>query len=355
MVTHVAVTDHQSWDGFVASHGGGFLQSWDWSLFQEKLGRIAYRYRVAADAPAQGELAQFLMLELPLPFGQKYGYLPRGPVLACDPGDGKALLPHLDAVVAALREIAVRDRLTFVRIEWPWPSGAAGLTAQDLRSRGFVPAPPMQPAHTSVVQLGRSEEELLGAMHPKTRYNVRVAERHGVVVRQGSGDADFEAFWSLLAETAKRDNFHTHARDYYAKMFAQLAGTPPADGPERDLRVRLWLAEREGRAIAAALTAEFGDTVTYLHGASRSGDRKYMAPYLLHWRIIADAKARGFARYDFWGTAPNDDETHPWAGITRFKKGFGGSDEAYLGAWELPVRPRWYSAYRFAKRIRGAH
>jgi lipid II:glycine glycyltransferase (peptidoglycan interpeptide bridge formation enzyme) len=159
-----------------------------------------------------------------------------------------------------------------------------------------------------------------------------------------------ETFWKLLAETAARDRFHTHERAYYEKMFVALAG-----GQHRNAAMRLWLAEREGAAIAGALTVEFGGTVTYLHGASRNEDRKYMAPYLMHWHIISDAKARGFREYDLWGTAPTEDEKHPWAGITRFKVGFGGADAAYLGAWELPVNRFWYGAYRLAKRLRGAH
>jgi len=98
----------------------------------------------------------------------------------------------------------------------------------------------------------------------------------------------------------------------------------------------------------------FGNTVTYLHGVSGNEDRNVMAPYLLHWQIIREVKKMGYDSYDFWGIAPPQaGEDHPWAGITRFKKGFGGRAISYMGAFDLVFNPLWYGAYKIAKIIRG--
>jgi len=341
------VQDEASWDAFVQAHGGCFLQSWGWSRFQESAGREVLRFRIDGDEI----VAQFLLVLHRLPLGACYAYVPRGPVI----GGGLSSEPraNFEVFVAALREAIRRRGCIFARVEPPFLRGGDAVGAGDLADLGFVAVKSVQPADTVIVDLRRSEEELLAAMHPKTRYNVRLAERHGVTVREAAYDgdrpaaADVEAFWRLLDETAERDKFHTHPRGYYEKMLDELS--PKRGG---DLRVRLVFAEHDGRPVAACIMADYGDTTTYLHGASSSAHRRLMAPNLLHWRLMLEAKGLGRDKYDLWGVAPTDDPEHSWAGITRFKTGFGGRRESYLGAWELPIDALWYNLYRFAKRFR---
>jgi len=153
----------------------------------------------------------------------------------------------------------------------------------------------------------------------------------------------------LMRMTTERDGFSAHEDAYYKKQLEMLGARR-----EGGLSVRLWLAEADGKAAAGAVVASFGTTATYLHGASDASMRQMMAPYLLHWRIMQQAKAQGVRSYDLWGTAPTDDPKHPWAGITRFKNGFGGRVVSYVGAWELPGKGFWYSLYRAAKYVRRA-
>lgn len=354
MLTHVT-RNEQQWDAFVLAHGGGFLQSWDWSQFQEAIGRRVFRFRVdsgASENDSGDTLGQFVLIEMPLPLGLRYAYVPRGPVVKLT-DSGEVNAASVVSCVGALRQKVARDGLAFAKVEWPWPLGAGAVTRGSAEKWGFRYAGHVQPQHTVIANLTKTEEQLLAAMHQKTRYNIRVAEKHGVTVREASRqdahlfEHDVEVFWSMLDETASRDKFHTHERKYYRTMLDVLS-PKKSEG----LRTRLFFAEYDGRAVAAAMTGEFGDTVTYLHGASLAGDRKVMAPYLLHWHIMKDAKSRGFAKYDFWGVAPSDDPEHSWAGITRFKTGFGGDRVEYLGAWELPGKTLWYTLYRYAKRLR---
>jgi lipid II:glycine glycyltransferase (peptidoglycan interpeptide bridge formation enzyme) len=331
------------------------LQSWGWSQFQEAIGRGVYRFRV--DGPGENgghadTIAQFLLIYHALPLGRRYAYVPRGPIVATDAGPDSARA-YLETCAGALRETVRREGAVFARVEWPWSTDETAIRSEDISRLGFRPVKAVQPADTVIMDLTKSEEDLLDGMHQKTRYNVRLSEKHGVVVRDARQDNahllrnDIDLFWRMLDETASRDKFHTHEKSYYATMIDVLSAKKSTG-----LRVRLVFAEHDGHPIAAALVAEYGGTATYLHGASLAEHRRLMAPYILHWSIMKDAKARGFTAYDLWGVAPTEDPEHPWAGITRFKTGFGGRRVGYLGAWELPGDPFWYTVYRYAKRFR---
>lgn len=324
------------------------MQSWEWGRFQEEAGNKVFRFRL--DTEGGGIAAQFTVIFHGLPFGLQYAYIPMGPLVRKDGGEKS----HFEACVAALKRPIGDSDPVFVRVE-PHVSKKDGFIGRsDLERLGLKATRAVQPADTVIVDLTRSESELLAAMHQKTRYNVRLAEKKGVTVRSAHYDnahafrQDVETFWRLLDETAERDKFHAHGKEYYAKMLDVLS--PRKHG---GLSVGLMFAEYGGKPTAAVLLASFGDTVIYLHGASSSEHREMMAPYLLHWRAMQEAKSRGFTKYDFWGVAPADAGSgHPWSGITRFKTGFGGERVSHLGAWELPRRQAWYQLYRLAKSFR---
>ncbi len=349
-------TNEEQWDAFTLAHGGGFLQSWGWSQFQESLGREVLRLCIDASGPGGQDdtVVQCTLIYHPLPFGRKYAYVPRGPIVKLSGTDQESNIREFEIATNALRIKTMNDAAIFTRVEWPFALDATPISPLDIRSWGFRDARSMQPSDTVIMDLTMSEEALLSGMHQKTRYNIRVAERHGVVVREALMDDahfqqhDLDLFWFMLNETAVRDKFHTHEKEYYNKMLEFLC----AKNNVGALQLRLFFAEYGGQAIAAAIVVEYGDTVTYLHGASIASQRGVMAPHLLHWTIIRNAKRAGFHKYDFWGVASTDDPEDPWAGITRFKVGFGGKRVRYLGAWELPASRFWYSLYRYAKRFR---
>lgn len=354
MLSHV-VRNEEQWNAFAAANGGGFLQSWEWASFQEAMGRSVFRFRLDApmDSAAEGRhedtLAQCTVIELALPMGKTYAYVPMGPLVRLD----QDVRARYAAVIEALREAMARSGAVFTRIEPPYELGEGRLAAGDLEAFGLRFAGAVQPRHSNVLDLSLDEDALQKGMHHKTRYNIRLSGRKGVMVREADhGNAhrykeDISRFWSLLEETSERDAFHTHDRAYYETMLDALSVRKGGG-----CKVRLWFAEHEGDVLAAAITAEFGDTVTYLHGASTSKKRALMAPHALHWRIITEAKANGYAKYDFWGVAPDDETPHPWGGITRFKRGFGGNRTEYLGAWDLPGSGLWYTLYRLGRRLR---
>ncbi|NQV90398.1 peptidoglycan bridge formation glycyltransferase FemA/FemB family protein [Candidatus Uhrbacteria bacterium] len=201
----------------------------------------------------------------------------------------------------------------------------------------------LDPAHTLITNLSATEDDLLAGMHQKTRYNIRVAGKHEVQISLHS--ADFDAVWNLFEQTSFRGQFRLHQKQYYQKMVEALQGGA--------CNAFLATASHEGKIIASNIMIDFGDTRTYLHGASSNTDRNLMGPYLLHWELLRDARAQGIQFYDWWGVAPEGaDDQHPWAGISRFKRGFGGEEVEGLGTYDHVIAPLKYYLYQMARHVR---
>ncbi len=293
-----------------------FLQSPEWEEFQRRLGRKTWRMGGA------------LVIRHDLPGGFNYLYSPRPSLVT-------------GSQLSVIKESARKEGSIFLKID-----PTSSLESNFPREVRLRQADPLQPQKTVVLDLQKSEGELLQKMHEKTRYNLRLAERHGVLAENlfsptKSGldkvgtvpSYQFSEFWSLLNETAKRDRFRPHERIYYEEMLAVQSG---------DFSNELFLAYYQKKALAAAVVNFYkpGGVATYLHGASSREDKHVMAPQLLHWRIIQESKARGFKHYDFWGI----DEKR-WPGLTRFKLGFGGEVIEYPPTIDVVYRPMWYKIY----------
>ncbi len=329
------ITDKIEWETLHQARtipSGDFLQSWNWGEFQASLGRKVLRF--AGD----GSLAQ--IVELPLPLGQKYWFCPKGPIL----GTGQWTVDN--ASVKELKAKAKAARAVFLRIEPPEDPTAMN------DPLGVIAVRTINPSGTSIINLQKTEEELLAAMHSKTRYNIRVAEKHGVTVERHVDAAPvIDEVLKLFSETAARDKFNLHPHEYYRKQLAALGEkktfVPGAKAPH----LLVFTAGVEKKMLAAAVIMFDRETVTYLHGASSNEMRNVMAPYALHWAVMKRAKERNYKYYDLWGIS--DDQKSGWAGITRFKRGFGGEDVFSPGTFDLPVNKFWYSVYTLVRRWRG--
>ena len=316
-----------SWEEFVTANAadGGFLQSWDWGEFQQSYGRKIWRLALTDRSEI---LAAALIIRQPLPGGWSYFYLPRGPVLTANGKRQTAKSGILNYLIAEIKELAKKEKAIFVRMDPAWRQ-ADDLTANKFKFSGQV-----QPQSTLILDLTKSAEELLSAMKPKTRYNIKVAQKHGVKITiSARPQEEFKEFLALMKQTARRDNIAVHPDGYYQKMLEQ---------PE----IKLVFAQAEGR-IAAAIMAFYGDWCYYLHGASAYEAREKMAPYLLQWEMIREAQKRGCKHYDFFGADPDR-----WPGVTRFKVGFAPRQPLaeYVGAYDSAVNPLLYFAYRIIKK-----
>lgn len=337
----VDVDNKKDWNDFVVSNSPeSFLQSFEWGEFQQAAGRKVHRFAAEEDGHIR---AVALAIEHALPFGLRYWYIPRGPVVEKGLGGARGK-EMLDYFISGLKRAARNGGTVFIRMDPAIEKEAIN----DFLMIGAKHAPgSVQPKDTLVLDIDKSEEDILAQMKQKTRYNIRLAEKKGVEVRVSGGSReDLDAFWGLIEETSERDGIVSHGREHYDRMLSTLSADDGA------LRSRLYLARHEGKPVAANIVLLFGEYAVYLHGASSNEMRNLMAPYLLQWRQIQDAKRSGCRIYDFWGITI-DNERPRWAGITRFKQGFGGREIGYAGLFDLPVQKGVYAAYSWAQRIRG--
>ncbi len=183
-------------------------------------------------------------------------------------------------------------------------------------------------------------------MHPKTRYNIRLAAKKGVTIRISNPDTiikDTATFCDLNLNTAKRNKIHTYPQEYYKKLINFFTSN------QKEIKLKLYLAEHDNKPLASIIVIYYGKTATYLHGASSTQGRQLMAGYLIQWQSIQDAKQAGMTVYDLWGI---DESNTKWAGITKFKKGFGGKTINYVGAWDYILNKKWYNIFRISRIIK---
>jgi lipid II:glycine glycyltransferase (peptidoglycan interpeptide bridge formation enzyme) len=172
-------------------------------------------------------------------------------------------------------------------------------------------------------------------MKPKWRYNIRLAERKGVAVRDGS-PADLSQFYAMYADTGARDGFLVRPFDYYRRIWERFL----ADG-----LAHLLLADLEGTPVAGLILFRFGPTAWYFYGASTAQGRDAMPNHALQWAAMRWARSVGCTRYDWWGAPDVLEESDPMWGVYRFKQGFGGEFVPGIGAWDFPVSTARYWAY----------
>lgn len=306
------------WNELVKKHAppfGAFLASFEWGAFQRALGRSVERVYTSS---ADGEMiAQAIRHDLP--FGFNYWMISKGPTGTMAP----------EKMVSALRQ-QLSDG-AFLRIE-------PNFVSRMLKTND------VQPAATLMLDLKLGSQELLAQMKSKTRYNIRLANRKGVVCKIVGLDR-FEDFVRLMEQTTHRDSFRAHPDLYYKTMLETMKDT--------DAQAFLAMAFYEDRPIASNIMIDFNGVRTYLHGATSNLHRNVMAQYGLHWFLIEDAVEKGMHQFDFWGIAPEGASSdHPWSGITRYKKGFGGKELSMPGTFDLPLRYVSYSLYRSIRNMR---
>lgn len=208
----------------------------------------------------------------------------------------------------------------------------------ELKRRGWrYSSDQIQFKNTVLIDLNPSEEELLARMKQKTRYNIRLAEKKGVVLRVGN-QADFGMLYKMYAETSVRDGFVIRDEGYYKTVWNLfMSSNEPTCEP--------LIAEVGHEPVAAIFVFYFAGRAYYVHGMSRDKHREKMPTYLLQWEAIKRAKAKGCGVYDLWGAPDVFDESDSMWGVYRFKEGLGGKVVRTLGAWDFAPNPFWYKLY----------
>lgn len=271
--------------------------------------------------------AQILFRKLPL--NHSLAYIPKGPI-----GDNwKEILPEIE-------EICRKRKAVFLKIEMDlWDE-----EADDLSDLGFIRANhEIQPRRTIVINISGTEEEILAQMKQKTRYNIRLAGKKGVIVYRSK---DISEFSDLMDVTGQRDQFGVHTSEYYQKAY---------DLFNPDGLCELFIAKFEGRPIAGLIAFVSGKRAWYFYGASSNEHRNLMPTYLVQWEAIRWAKSKGCLEYDLWGVPDmNQKELEEnfmnrndglW-GVYRFKRGFGGDVRRTAPSWDKVFKPLLYKLYK---------
>ncbi len=303
------------WDQFVAAHPhGGFMQSASWirCRAEDGYGHIAIMLRDEDRHLVGGAVVG----RWAYGDNQAFHYIQEGPLLPDEPELAEAVMR---AVLARLEQHRRDDTalVSHLRIEprrVGWPNIAAASFESPCHDDRF-----REPRQTHCVDLRATEHERLLAMKPKGRYNVGLARRRGVTVVEDNTDRGLEDFLAIRNDTARRQDLKRRPPRYFADMQREF-------GP----RAHFYFAELAGRRLACALVIRFAERATYLYGGSLDEQREVMAPYLLHHEIMNRMAAAGCTCYDLWGTAPPGQLEHDWAGISAFKRKFGGTEIAHV-------------------------
>jgi len=333
-----------------------FMQTAFWARFKERTGWKVYIFpsgkteeNRAAAADGKGE-DDIVVLVRPLRLGFSFAYVPHAPALRPDISDPLAYLESLAATIAAV----IKEKILFLRFDLAWDrEGAAGKILLDAIGKGegrLRRGTAVQVPDTVLLDLRRTEEEILSGMKPKWRYNIKLSEKKGVEISR-EGAAALDVFYTLYLETAKRDGIAIHPLAYYENLFA-TARDVEKSSDSLSPKLSVWVARHEGEALASIITLFQGEHATYLYGASSSEKRNLMPAYGLQWKAIQAAKAEGCCDYDFFGIPPDEDPHHPMAGLYFFKTGFGGEIVHRVGCVDYPVLPLGYDLFRKAETLR---
>lgn len=332
------ITNQTQWNALLTNQPEAqFLQSWEWGEFQKALGRAMFRLGVEQNGMLVAG-AQCIVRNHG--FGIRSLTIYRGPVV-----DNKLTLSDYTACMEQLlRDItalAKQEGVTLIHAEPPIQtmSPAAHFFTPSLQWEHTFSD---QPNATWLLSLSKSAETLEAQLHQKTRYNIRLAEKKGVDISNGDL-SNIDTFLKLLHATSRRNRIQPHEDRYYQTMVETLL---PAGV------LHLAKANYQSRPLAMNIVIYFGDTVAYVHGASGNEDRNVMAPYLLQWSEIQAARASGARWYDFGGVVPESSQSHPWFGISRFKRGFGGEERRFIGGRERPMRSLLYNIVQLRRRLR---
>jgi len=333
MTTYESVSsvEPDAWDDFVVAHPHSHvLQTSPWGALKATFDWSATQVAVTQDDDLVAG-AQVLYRSLPAGVG-RLAYVPKGPLVNWDDEE------QVQALLSALDQEAQSEGAVALSIEPNLPDEPRH--RERLRELGFQPAPfdAIQPRRTLVVDITPDEDDILMAMKSKTRYNIRLAGRKGVTVRE-AGEEGVATFNDILSATAERGDFGIHPPAYYEAAYRLFVSRGWA---------RLLLAEVEGETVAGLMVFAIPPRSWYFYGASSTAHREKMPTYLLQWEAIRWAKSIGCTSYDLWGVPDEDRETLEdefiersdglW-GVYRFKRGFGGDLVRSVGAWDRVYAP----------------
>ncbi|OGH09733.1 MAG: hypothetical protein A2152_03930, partial [Candidatus Levybacteria bacterium RBG_16_35_6] len=305
------------------------LQSEDWGKFREKTGIKVIR----------NNLFQITIHKIPH-FKWTIGYVPKGN------------LPDRKTV-EELKKVGREENCIFIQLE-PKVENDEKLNFKKI---DLVPsAHPLFTRFNFELDLTKTEEELLKNMHPKTRYNIKIAQKHNVKIIEDNSDKAFLQYLKLTRETTRRQGFFAHTENYHRLMWESLKLKDNSQKIDTNhLTAHIFLAKLQKETLVAWILFVYKDTLYYPYGASSIYHRETMASNLMMWEAIKYGKKLGLKKFDMWGSlGPDADKNDAWYGFHRFKQGYRPRLVEYVGSYDLIINPYLYKLYVVADKIRWA-
>lgn len=350
------IKDKNQWEGFFESvQEKTFLQAWNWGEFNKAMNQKVWRWGIfggltqsrSKEKDEKTGNHNLVAVAQVLKIRARRGtflFLPHGPILKEFPISNFQFPENfqfpiskkrvLEIFLKKLKEVAKEEGASFIRVAPLWERNEEN--RKIFRDLGFRQAPiHIHPEVTWQLDITKPEQELLMGMRKTTRYLIRKGLKDdNLTVFQSRNLVDLETFNQIYQKTAQRHKFSPFSFAYLKKQF--LAFLP-------DEQISLFLAQYKGEVIAGAVIVFWQGRAFYHHGASLKSHPRLPTSYLLQWEAIREAKKRGCKIYNFWGIAKEDSnfQKHPWAGLTLFKKGFGGFKKEYLKTQDYILSPKY--------------
>jgi len=334
MITRILYNEEKNAYSKVVTHP---VQTWEWGDFQTSQGHKVYRLGVFDQ---QKMVSAYTISFHRIPkTNYSVGTLLRGPVIDAD-------------MIENVKKIAEKENAIFVKFEPDVIEKIYDNRYQLLKNKSTLlnfPSLVTSPKvafypHTFIVDLTKSEDELLSNLSQKTRYNIKIANRHGVVISRETHDRGFEIYLKLLFDTTKRQGFYLHSESYHRRLWSTFKNTGMVD---------IYLATFQGEVLAAFMLFKLKDRLFYPYGASLDTHREVMAPTLLMWEAIKYGQSLGLKSFDMWGClGPDTNATQPGFGFHRFKQGYGGNLVQFVGTYDLVINPQLYKLYNLVDKYR---
>lgn len=348
MIKRLEIANPDTWNqivlNFRCSH---ILQSWEWGKIKNQNGWVAKRIVWKEDDQRVIAAAQILIREIrfakflpPI----RMAYTPRGPLL--DWNDKHLALEILSSLI----DFVQYEHAFFVKIDpeaiksnnpeqpqFEFMQGIFDNWKREFEKNGWrFSHEQVQFPNSVIINLSAGEENILAGMKQKTRYNLRLAEKKGIVINQ-RGVKDLSTLYNLYDQTSTRDDFLIRNEEYYREVWATMLQTDKAIALTADF---------ENEAVAGLIQFIFGKKSWYFYGMSSALHREKMPNYLLQWEAMRKARQAGCVTYDLWGAPDLENPKDRLWGVYRFKEGFNGYYYQTIGAWDYVINPFIYYLYK---------
>lgn len=326
------------------------LQSYEWGEFREKTGVTVIRKGIEE----QGTMSSSLQYTIhPLPFIKKnIGYLPKYSYLT------QELITKLEAEGKKHNCILHQHEplthlATYPNLKGTLQEKRLHHSSEYLLLQTLSPSVhPLFTKYTLILDLSKSEEELLANMHSKTRYNIKIAQKHEVTIQEDNSHTAFEEYLKLTAQTTTRQGFYAHTPEYHKMQWESFSHLYDPHNPHQ-LTSHLFTAIYQKKVLTTWMIFIFNNKLYYPYGASSSEHRETMSSNLMMWEVIKFGKRHNLESFDMWGSlGPQPDTNDPWFGFHRFKLGYGADLIEYAGSFDQVLDPLMYQGYKLANKAR---